>query len=155
MSFQIQNGDLFTAKEGYILHGCNAQGVMGSGVARIIAMQYPEAYAIYRNQHNRHGLNLGEVVVAPVTDNLVILNGITQHLFGRDDNIYVDYNALQKVFNESAAIAQSGIVSCADLHMPLVGGGLGGGNRDTIINMMKNSFSDANINVTLWLYDEK
>ncbi len=31
-----KQGDLMKASETYIAHGCNAQGVMGSGVAKAI-----------------------------------------------------------------------------------------------------------------------
>ena len=41
MSFNVEVGDLFAeVKDGYIMHGCNAQGVMGSGVANIVRLKY-------------------------------------------------------------------------------------------------------------------
>jgi len=40
-------GDLFSNTEGYIVHGCNAQGVMGSGVAKIVKDQYFDAFKRY------------------------------------------------------------------------------------------------------------
>jgi O-acetyl-ADP-ribose deacetylase (regulator of RNase III) len=154
MSFEIKYGDLFAnVHEGYVLHGCNAQGVMGSGVARIVRNLYPVAYEEYKAHHNEIGLNLGDVIPVIVTPNLVILNGVTQHLFGRDGGPYVDYSALQTVFEDSTRLAASGIVACTDLHMPLVGGGLGGGDPILITEMMRDVFETVNIKVTLWLLE--
>ena len=155
MSFEIKHGDLFASvKEGYVLHGCNAQGVMGSGVARIVRDMYPIAYEQYKKCYNDHGLILGEVIPVIVSPTLVILNGITQHLFGRDGGPYVNYPALKQVFEYSAIIAQTNLVVGEGLHMPLVGGGLGGGDPDLIIEMMQDAFSKVNINATLWLLEQ-
>ena len=35
----------------YIMHVCNAQGVMGSGVAKEIKERVPNAYKSYKNLH--------------------------------------------------------------------------------------------------------
>lgn len=153
MAFKIKNGDLFAnVTEGYIMHGCNAQGVMGSGVAKIIRDMYPLAYLQYKQWHDDFGLALGDIITVQVTPDLVILNGITQHLFGRDGGPYVNYPALQHVFDEGIKIIEQGVVSCTDLHMPLIGGGLGGGDQDLIIEMMKDTFEAVNTDVTLWMY---
>ena len=156
MSFDIKQGDLFAnVTEGYILHGCNAQGVMGSGVARIVRDMYPEAYTRYMERHDFHCLQLGDIVPALVTPNLIILNGITQDLYGHDGGPYVMYPALRQVFEGSALIAENGALACTDLHMPLVGGGLGGGNPERIVEMMWEIFSKVNINTTLWLLEKE
>lgn len=156
MSFEIKYGDLFkSVTKGYILHGCNAQGVMGSGVAKIVREMYPLAYIEYKNSHTIKGLLLGDIIPVIVSPDIVILNGVTQHLFGRDGGPYVSYPALRTVLEKSAEIAQSDLVSCSDLHMPLVGGGLGGGNKDFIIEMMEEVYSQVNINATLWLLESE
>lgn len=155
MSFEIRYGDLFSVSEGYILHGCNAQGVMGSGVARIVRDRYPIAFEQYRRRYDTVSLNLGDVIPVIVSPTLVIINGVTQHLFGRDGGPYVNYAALHSVFEDSVKIAQSDLVPCTDLHLPLVGGGLGGGDCDRIIEMMQDVFSKVNINTTLWLLENE
>lgn len=151
MSFEIETGDLFASvKEGHILHGCNAQGVMGSGVARIVRDMYPIAYQEYRRYHKQNGLSLGEVIPVIVADNLVIQNGITQDSFGHS-GVFVDYDALFTVFLKSIEITESNLIECKDIHLPLVGGGLGGGDKDRIIKIMNTCYSEININTTLWL----
>jgi O-acetyl-ADP-ribose deacetylase (regulator of RNase III) len=41
-------GDLLASPEQYIAHGCNTQGVMGAGIAALIAERYPEVERSYR-----------------------------------------------------------------------------------------------------------
>ena len=76
MSFDVKRGNLFDNVEcGHIIHGCNAQGVMGSGVAAIIRAKYPMAYKTYIYQADT-GYILGEVIPAIVEPNLMIINAI-------------------------------------------------------------------------------
>ncbi len=44
MKINYVNGDLFATDIKTIVHGCNAQGVMGSGVAKSIRENFPKAY---------------------------------------------------------------------------------------------------------------
>jgi O-acetyl-ADP-ribose deacetylase (regulator of RNase III) len=156
MSFRVKNGNLFAnVTEGYILHGCNAQGVMGSGVAKIIREMYPLAYMQYKQWHDEFGLALGDIITVKVTPDLVILNGVTQHLFGRDGGPYINYPALQFVLDASLKVVNREVVSCSELHMPLIGGGLGGGDKGLIIEMMQDTFEAVNTDVTLWLYNDE
>jgi O-acetyl-ADP-ribose deacetylase (regulator of RNase III) len=43
-----KTGDLMDAEESAIAHGCNTQGLMGAGVARLVRDQHPDVYDIYR-----------------------------------------------------------------------------------------------------------
>ena len=42
-------GDLLGSDEKFVAHGCNTQGVMGAGIAGLIAQRYPEVERSYRN----------------------------------------------------------------------------------------------------------
>jgi O-acetyl-ADP-ribose deacetylase (regulator of RNase III) len=44
---QFKNQNITEAKERYIIHGCNAQGVYNAGVAKDIREKWPEAYSAY------------------------------------------------------------------------------------------------------------
>lgn len=155
MSFTIKHGDLLeSVTEGYILHGCNAQGVMGSGFARHIRDKYPIVYEEYLRSYQSVGLFLGSVYPVIVNDKLAVLNGITQEHYGRDGQIYVSYHSLYDVFKGAITCIEYDLVPSRDLHMPLIGGGLGGGDKDSIIAIMEDVYSQVNINATLWLLDE-
>ena len=152
MSFKIINGDLFAnVDRGLIVHGCNAQGVMGSGVAAIVRGRWPEAYDRYIAQ-NPHYI-LGEVIPVKVTDRLIVVNAITQEFFGTDKR-HADYDAIRQAMKGTLHLAGffEPIIGCSDIHMPLIGGGLAGGDKDIIIAIMKEELTDASISATLWLY---
>lgn len=78
------NGDV-----DYIAHCCNAQGVMGSGVAKEIKERVPEAYLAYR----RSEMSLGDVSCDGGVYNL-----IAQLNYGYDGKRYVNYGALAACF---------------------------------------------------------
>ena len=47
MKIEYRQGDLFQTDVRHIVHGCNAQGVMGKGVAKLVKELYPKAYNEY------------------------------------------------------------------------------------------------------------
>ena len=57
-NLNIINDDLLNSPDRIIVHGCNAQGVMGAGVAKAIRTKYPEAYSnyFYMNKNNSNML---------------------------------------------------------------------------------------------------
>lgn len=116
-------------ESGIIIHGCNDQGVMGSGFAKELRETYPKAYDTYVRHHKEHGLKLGEVIVHWETPELAIANAITQSGFGRDGKRYVSYKAIHDCFENMATLA---LHTGLDLHYPLIGAGLGGGDWSII-----------------------
>lgn len=129
MKIEYRFGNLFDYPGRHILQGCNAQGVMGSGVAKTVRALYPHAYNTYRAHYERYGLRLGEVVVADCGKH-VILNGITQQFFGGDGGLYVDYQAIRTVIRNCNAIVQKD--GQTELALPLIGAGLAGGEWQVI-----------------------
>lgn len=76
---------------GFIAHGCNAQGVMGSGIARSIKDKWPAVFEKYRKSK----AILGGIVTVQ-TPEVVVINCITQEFYGRDKNIvYCNYEAIE------------------------------------------------------------
>ena len=154
MSFQIKFGNLFDGDpEGFVMHGCNAQGVMGSGVARIIKDRYFQAFKVYAQQHPHY--ILGEVIPVQVEDDLVIINAITQDFYGTG-KVLADYDAIRQAMNGAVHVINSGtFLAPPVLHMPFIGAGLAGGDPHTIFNIMREELDDANIAAHLWLYDKE
>ena len=121
-------GNLLDATHGIIVHGCNAQGKMASGVAKDVRARYPQAYDAYMKEYEANGLKLGHIVWARVSDDplLGIANGITQKFYGRDPNtVYVNYDAVAAVFEEVGKIARKHNLP---VHYPKIGAGLGNGD---------------------------
>lgn len=112
-----------------ILHGCNAQGVMGSGVARAVRDMYPGAFEKYCTDIY-NGLKLGQMSWYSSANEPVIASGITQEHYGRDiDTRYVSYDAVDDVM---CAVFSAAKALNFNVHMPKIGSGLGNGDWTVI-----------------------
>jgi O-acetyl-ADP-ribose deacetylase (regulator of RNase III) len=132
------NGSVFDAffstefpDSNIIVHGCNAKGVMGSGVAKVVKDIFPKAYYDYIKEHEEVGLKLGKVIFSNVGPGQMIANAITQQSCGKKPIQYVDYDAVRTCFNTIRDLVDftaenSGIQMT--VHYPMIGAGLGGGD---------------------------
>lgn len=131
-------GDCLEGPEPWVLHGCNAQGVMGSGVALAVKTKYPSAYRAYIASKQHSGMRLGVVTYAVQQSGKTIFNGITQQYYGRDGKRYVDYDAVTEVIAAMDHYAkEQGQGWSIDVAMPKIGAGLGGGDWDTIAEIIE------------------
>lgn len=89
---QIDNKDITQETSGLIVHGCNAQGVMGSGVALAIRNKWPKVYQFY---HFMNDYVLGDVQFVQVDDDLYVANLISQEFFGSDNKRYASLDAIE------------------------------------------------------------
>lgn len=129
MKILYRQGDLLQCSENIILHGCNSQGVMGSGVAKLIREKYPTAYSAYLAGY----MELGTVTYASQEDGKVILNAITQEFYGRSKGkVYVSYQAIEDAFQRIDWWAGHSKNKKLSIAMPKIGAGLGGGNWEVI-----------------------
>ena len=107
---RIVEGNLLEAKEEYICHQVNCQGVMGSGVALQIKNKYPKAYEDYVtlcNETNNDYI-LGYAHLVRINESKCIVN-----LFGQDRYGYgkrqTNYIALVKAIVDIINYADSDI----------------------------------------------
>ena len=132
MKIKYIEGDLTDAPERFIAHGCNAQGVMGSGVAKAIRAKWPRAYKEYNDKFQITGLQLGTVVPVFYEDH-TILNCITQEFYGRSGARYVDYDAIRsciRLLNNNFSID-------GKIAMSKIGSSLGGGDWSIISEIIE------------------
>lgn len=152
MSIKIETkvGNLLHVTRGHIVHGCNAQGVMGSGVAVAVKETYPIAYQDYRKQHEEYGLMLGVAYPVAVTPDLVIWNAITQGTYGHGQR-QVSYDAIETCFAQiNSQLTQYADSLYTVIHIPLIGAARGGGNWEIIREIIEQTMT---IPVTLWMPD--
>ncbi len=100
MKIEYRVGNMFDAPGRFLVHGCNAQGVMGSGVAKSIRALYPLAYERYVERHAQTSLQVGEVITVDC-GRYVIFNAITQEFYGREADkgvVYVSYDGVSSAF---------------------------------------------------------
>ena len=145
MKIKYMQGDMFShtfpqnQKWRIFAHGCNAKGVMGSGVALQVKKMFPFAYEAYMLQHNIDGLHLGQLISGREGD-VIILNMITQQQYGRDKNVvYVSYDAVEeciKRVNKGCANIQG--CDMVEVVMPKVGSGLANGDWNIIESIIEN-----------------
>lgn len=136
--FEHRNpSDITKVTSGVILHGCNAQGAMGSGVAKQLRAKYPDIYVDYyvglSGSNLRKENPLGQVYFSWVGPNLFVANAITQEFYGRDGRQYVEYLALEQAIDKTVEFASRKDLA---VHVPyLIGAGLGGGSEKTILDI--------------------
>jgi O-acetyl-ADP-ribose deacetylase (regulator of RNase III) len=133
------NSDITKVDRGIIVHGCNAQGVMGSGVAKQLRAKYPQIFEDYVAHLELCKIEdvpvLGFVSYTQVSKELYIANAITQEFYGRDGKQYVDYEALSTCLTSVADLAQQWKMP---VHIPyLIGAGLGGGDEKIILEIVE------------------
>lgn len=135
MKIEYVKGDLIASRESVIAHGCNAQGVMRSGVAKAIRAAYPLAFDDYINKYMANGrrLELGDVIVTRTLER-TILNIVSQEYYGRNPDVtYVSYDAIEKAI---LRINKLGYIRVA---FPKIGAGLANGNWERISNIIESA----------------
>jgi len=161
-------GNVLTVTEGIIVHGCNCQGVMGSGIAQLIRAKWSDVYEAYRTHHRRVGLRLGDVVsvghptweqssrvsrhlndvTEQLPERLIIANALTQDTYGRDPSeVYVDYDGLAAAFARIRVLARD---TGLPVHFPLIGCGLANGKWEEVSARIDQMLGDS-VSKTLWV----
>jgi len=130
---KIIEGNLIElAKQGYfdtIVHGCNCFNTMGSGIAKTIKEQFPEAYAADCATTKGNEAKLGcftKAYVKRVDHGFTVVNGYTQYAYG-GNVVNVNYDAIRKVFK-----SMKKYYSGKRIGYPLIGAGLAKGDWSLI-----------------------
>lgn len=151
MKIITKTGNLLKVTAGHIVHGCNAQGVMGSGVALGVKETHPLAFEEYVAWHARGDCLVGSVLPVAVTDTLIIWNAVTQNLYGKGQRL-TSYDAVTTCFEAINEFVAYSVVEGvpAEVHIPLIGAARGGGNWEIIREIIEQTMT---VPVTLWLPD--
>ena len=148
MKIIYKKGDLLECEEKIIVHGCNAKGVMGAGVAKEIKRKYPFAFNLYRWHYENEGLKLGQVIIAKCKGDKLIMNAIIQTNYGRENKKYVSYNAIERcmsfinneIKNNKKTYEK---VWGSAIAMPKIGAGLAGGNWSIIEEIIEKELTEV------------
>jgi O-acetyl-ADP-ribose deacetylase (regulator of RNase III) len=139
---EIQD-NLFKSHADIIVHGCNAQGKMGSGIAKQIRDIYPKVYDAYIQVYESKGLKLGDIIPVSIGNRKWIVNAITQEFYGYDDRLYTDYDAIRECMKKIAHNAQHGF----KIAMPKIGCGLGGGDWNKVKKIIEEELCGFEVEV--------
>lgn len=133
-------GDVTQAPQEMIAHGCNALGVMGSGVAYAIRKNFPEAYSEYVAAHKDLPLQVGEVIYVE-SNNRIIANMITQqNVATYPGEVVVSYEGIRAALEDLNDKAVT--LGIKEVAMPKIGAGLGGGDWSIIEQIIEETSED-------------
>lgn len=142
-------GDLFAGDHPVIAHGVNCQGVMGSGVAKLVKEKYPEVYKSYKELCDRYSEKswmmrplLGGIQLVPIINGPVVINCFTQNKYGSGKQ--VSYDAVDSCFKDIAVYLED---TDEYLAIPKIGAGLGGGEWSIIEAIIKHHLKDVHVKV--------
>lgn len=152
------NGNILDAPENIIVHQVNCKGVMGAGLAKQLVREYPLILGPYKQMCNTKGEGcLGEAqliqvsALPPKSNHKFVANLFGQNNYGRiPDIVYTDYIAFGKALNQ---IKQFAIEHNFSVAIPYgIGCGLANGNWGIIEPIIRRTFSETNINVSIYKY---
>lgn len=163
---EIRRGNIVhEVTKGVILQQVNAQGVMGSGVAKDIREKWPVVFEEYAKvvgpayTQKDSGLHLlGKIIPVQVDKDLWVLNLVGQQFFGRETGRrYTSYDALDVALTRAAEWALSDAWEIDDtwcakrlpIHFPLIGSGLGGARWSVVESIIEHRLTG--FKKTLWL----
>lgn len=157
MAYTILNGDIYNQEAmntpRVIVHGCNAQGKMASGFAKTIRDRWPSAYDAYMLEHRLNGLTPGNIIIVPVSPDLIVVNAITQRYYGYDGAKYVIPEAVGECFKRVSDYVMQNEAETGrklEIHFPRIGCMLGGGEWEEIEPQILSNV-DESINTVLWI----
>ena len=166
MTPTCQHGDLFEniaaiTEPIVIPHVCNDIGRWGSGFVVPLGKKYPttrEAYLEwyrewYRddNAPSSHLFQLGETQFIHVASNIVVANMVAQHgVRGAGGDRPLRYNALAKCMDSVGRyVRPQHLQPNYEIHCPMFGAGLAGGNWDFIEQLIQDCWVKRDIKVTV------
>ncbi len=148
MRIEYRTGDLLRSDVRVACHGCNAQGRMGSGIAKAVREMFPMAYEAYASAHRGRGLRVGDVSWAVCGPGRVVANAVTQKFYGNSAAtgvVYVDYEGVRSCLRAINAAASGGVLDAfgaevgpfGEVGFPLIGAGLAGGSWRRIASIVE------------------
>lgn len=140
----------------YIAHGVNCQGVMGSGVAKVLLDKYPEVRSKYLRSYERMERMmlesteemLGTVQFVDCRDKIV-LNMFTQDRYGYDNKQYVSYEAIKDCFEGLTKYFSENNSEIVTIAIPKIGCGLAGGEWD-VVEKIINEVTGDKLNIEVY-----
>jgi O-acetyl-ADP-ribose deacetylase (regulator of RNase III) len=134
-------------------HGCNCFNVMKSGIAPLIAKEFPEAWeadqaTVKGDKEKLGGFSYGYHAFYP-EGGIHVLNLYSQYAWwGRKEGrMDLDYDALRS----SLRMGFGNFKTAATIGLPKIGSKLAGGDWNIIENIIKEELTDKGYDVTIYV----
>lgn len=118
-----------------IVQGCNCHNVMGSGIARQIRDQFPDAWLADQETLAGDRNKLGRYTIG-MAGRLVVINAYTQYNTAQHGEDVFEYNSFQNILEN--LVTRFGKYR---IGLPMIGMGLAGGDPARIMPMLE-KFAD-------------
>lgn len=121
------------------VHGCNCMNIMGAGIARQVRSIWPSAFAADEKYSTGRRSMLGTysfTVVRASKNNeklLAVVNAYTQYAPGNGEDVF-EYEAFVNVLQKLHEDFPDAIIG-----MPAIGCGYAGGDKERILNIIRQS----------------
>jgi len=141
-------GDLLKSDCHVIAHGSNCFCNMGSGIARQIAKDFPEAAEADFFTIRGDETKLGTFTVAEcMPSGKRVYNLYTQYKYGIDRQ-HLDYDALRRaLYAMRTDLEELGLYESVKVGFPLIGCGLAGGDWSIVKAQIDAVFSDRDVHI--------
>lgn len=148
---QYKDGDVVEAAKNkeidILIHGCNCFNTMGSGVAKAIGAEWPQAYEEDCTTIKGSKSKLGSFSFVEIPNGPTIINAYTQFNYNRK-NEHIDlfeYAAFEKILNKIAYLYLPNKFN--RIGMPKIGSGLAGGSWNKIEKIIQNTLKDFDVTI--------
>lgn len=148
------DGDLIrfcrAGKFDVMVHGCNCWCQMGSGIAKQVRAECPEAYMTDQMTNAGDMAKLGTLTYATIEPKqgrdaeFICVNLYSQYNYGKDGKQYLDYKALER-----GLIRLKGLFSDKRIGLPLIGAGLAGGDWKVIEKIIERILGDCDVTIVI------
>lgn len=146
----------------FVVHGCNAQGVMGSGLAKQVKFKFPPAYKAYKEHEEHAGMNmLGDISMSPIMNDgrdfghFRIINAVTQQNYGTNKNVrYTSYDAVDATFAKIKRTLRGMAVRSAVIAIPhKFASDRGNADWGVVKDLIKNQLKDTYLTLYIVEHD--
>ena len=143
-----KHGDIFEGNEDILIHGCNCQNMMGSGIAKQVKEKYRGAWEADQKTNKGDRNKLGLYTYYDSGDKTII-NLYSQYRYSRIEMV-VEYDAIR----EGMTLINKNFPD-KTISMPKIGAGFAGGDWNIIEGIINEVFGDREVFVYLWKNDER
>ena len=139
MNITIENRDLFTVPQGYYLAHCiSADFTLGAGIAKVFDKVYNIRHKLFKNYPEYEYDNLGDALLV---DN--VFNLVTKQKYWHKPTYYSLEGALMSMKDMMEDL------NVTKLAMPLIGCGLDKLNWDMVLEIIKDTFEDMDVEILI------